>query len=1572
MPEIKNTFLKGKMNKDADERVLPSGEYRDALNIQVGVSENGDAGSLHNILGNSKISSINISGAKCIGSIANTENEKIYWFIYGTSVNAIAEYDETTNTVSPVLVDTTKLITNFPNTQITAINVIDGYLFWTDGYSEPKIIDINLFKAKSTNFSTTTKIFDDFTLLDRDITEADITLIKKKPSSAPTVTSNTYGEIAQSSGTDITVTADFTGINNGDTHTVTVSADPGFDVNQVFFIITNTNIKTHECKFKSIAGSTLTLEAINVNAAYAASFTGKIAFGEPLFEDKFVRFAYRWKFKNNQLSIFSPFTEPIFEPKLYFDYNIEKGYNNSMLNQIRFIELDNIDVTPTDVESIDILYKESNNTNIYVYKTLKKEDFTNYNTGSGKIKIDSESVYSIVPENQLLRQYDNIPYKAKAAEITGNRIILGNYTDGLNVTLNSSTGNYINFNPTFNVSTIARTTDQIKSIKTGRTYQIGVVFEDEYGRQTPVFSNNTGSIKVPFNTVENGLSGKALQVSMSSLPVGTIFDNRIAKFKYYIKENSQEYYNIIVKEALEDEEDTSFIWLVIPSYEINKIQEEDYILYKKPKDYTIISSSPIADASAKYKAISISNSKPDSINTTTYPDDYSGYFFVKIKKDTIITAATDLIPSPPPGGNEDYAVFETLPKENILDLYYETEESYSIGDYNKTKTLRWFNCFNFGNGLESDRIRDDFNEVTIDNQVRVSTTIEDIFKEKENKYSLIFSGIYNSRNAVNNLNQFNVGENITKDLNPEYGSIQKLHTRDTNILAFCEDKILKILANKDALFNADGNVNLTSTNAVLGQAVPYSGEFGISTNPESFANYGYQVYFTDKARNAVLRLSMDGLTVISNYGMSDFFRDKFNLETLEESIAFKEGIDGWTSRLSFVPESGLSLNGKYYTFKSGELWKNYNNGTNYNNFYNTQYDSKVKFIYNQDPSSIKSFKTLGYEGTANWYADSIETDAQSGKVPTFINKEGKWFNQIQGIETNTSNIDPKEFSIQGLGNISSYSGVLSDESSTTPPSSETLITPENIIGTYDIYSKQYVLSFTTKPTFVEITDCSFSINIIPEFECSYSGLSVADGQTGDAVVATVTEGTIGTITPSTYQAGSNTYSVQITAPAGYTNAGSVVTCTDTATGALPLFECADASLSIPDGTIGATVTGTVAAGTIQSISPTTYSSGSNPYTATILVPSGYSNSGSTIDCADNATGTAAAYAEITGPTSGTVGSNITLVGEDQNFTGSTWAWANGSAAGSTSKSITFTESSAGTITYEVTIDSSYTDTHDVVWSTAPPTLTCGTTGFNLSDGNTGDTITASDYTITNGTVINVYQQGTTDNTYAAGLTTYDVSIQVPAGYSNAGATLACTATATGLNEFTCSDAGFAVADGTTGDTIGIGTDATVVAGTLNSVSPSTYQSGSNPYTANITVPSGYSNSGSALTTCTDNATGSTPSGSTYTQYIVLSEAVSENPTYTATWPIGTQTVSTGDLGPKTKTVTLSGSSVLVSISRTSPDATVEDATQIQFSRNSDAVEYTVNKSIGDSVTTESYTFTGVNSGDILKISIAEG
>jgi len=192
-------------------------------------------------------------------------------------------------------------------------------------------------------------------------------------------------------------------------------------------------------------------------------------------------------------------------------------------------------------------------------------------------------------------------------------------------------------------------------------------------------------------------------------------------------------------------------------------------------------------------------------------------------------------------------------------------------------TLNWHNCYSFGNGVESNRIRDNFNLPFILNGVKVSTVLEGGYKEEHRKYGLIYSGIYNSTSGINNLNQFIMAEKITKEVNPIYGSIQKLHSRDTDLVTLCEDKILKILANKDAVFNADGNPQLTANENVLGQTVPFMGEFGISKNPESFASEDYRVYFTDRVRGSVMRLSKDGLTPISNAGMKDWFRDNLSL-----------------------------------------------------------------------------------------------------------------------------------------------------------------------------------------------------------------------------------------------------------------------------------------------------------------------------------------------------------------------------------------------------------------------------------------------------------------------------------------------------------------------------------------------------------------------------------------------------------------------------------------------------------------------------------------------------------------------
>jgi hypothetical protein len=210
--------------------------------------------------------------------------------------------------------------------------------------------------------------------------------------------------------------------------------------------------------------------------------------------------------------------------------------------------------------------------------------------------------------------------------------------------------------------------------------------------------------------------------------------------------------------------------------------------------------------------------------------------------------------------------YNTLGSRVVFLLDRNVDPSLQVG-------LSWNNCYSFGDGVESNSVRDEFSEMKILNGAKASTTIEEEYKEEERRNGLIYSGIYNSNNSVNNTNQFIAAEKITKDINPTYGSIQKLFSRNTDLITLCEDRVLKILANKDALFNADSNVNLVATQNVLGQAMPFVGDYGISKNPESFAFDSFRAYFTDKERGAVLRLSMDGLTPISDAGMQDYFKD---------------------------------------------------------------------------------------------------------------------------------------------------------------------------------------------------------------------------------------------------------------------------------------------------------------------------------------------------------------------------------------------------------------------------------------------------------------------------------------------------------------------------------------------------------------------------------------------------------------------------------------------------------------------------------------------------------------------------
>ncbi len=177
--------------------------------------------------------------------------------------------------------------------------------------------------------------------------------------------------------------------------------------------------------------------------------------------------------------------------------------------------------------------------------------------------------------------------------------------------------------------------------------------------------------------------------------------------------------------------------------------------------------------------------------------------------------------------------------------------------------------------IEESRIRGGFNNVSTDYGAKAYLVEEN--KDSIDRFnSLIYSGVYNSTTELNETNVFSAAESITKSVDPDFGSIQRLYSEDTNLIIFQENKVNKALIDKDAIYSAEGGGSVTSSNLVIGQIVPYLGEYGISRNPESFAVFGFRKYFTDKDRSAVLRLSRDGITEISQYGMRDFFRDELS------------------------------------------------------------------------------------------------------------------------------------------------------------------------------------------------------------------------------------------------------------------------------------------------------------------------------------------------------------------------------------------------------------------------------------------------------------------------------------------------------------------------------------------------------------------------------------------------------------------------------------------------------------------------------------------------------------------------
>jgi len=184
MPEIKNTFLKSRMNKDTEARILPQGEYRDAQNASVSASEDASVGSLENIRGNKLLTNFGLTdfNIEIIGQYADVVNNRIFFFLTNftdasadslgnlsqlsatsaglnqyidfvrNGANNYIAYCQLPNVADSSAIDQSNIkfdilvsgtFLNFSKTHpISGVNMIEDLLFFTDNRNQPRKINV--------------------------------------------------------------------------------------------------------------------------------------------------------------------------------------------------------------------------------------------------------------------------------------------------------------------------------------------------------------------------------------------------------------------------------------------------------------------------------------------------------------------------------------------------------------------------------------------------------------------------------------------------------------------------------------------------------------------------------------------------------------------------------------------------------------------------------------------------------------------------------------------------------------------------------------------------------------------------------------------------------------------------------------------------------------------------------------------------------------------------------------------------------------------------------------------------------------------------------------------------------------------------------------------------------------------------------------------------------------------------------------------------------------------------------------------------------------------------------------
>ena len=373
------------------------------------------------------------------------------------------------------------------NGLVTGINVIDEVIYWTDGESEPKKINTNNLQTISSGLYHTKFLVKDNNgnlIIDSSplkvdfrenpdyLKEEHLTVVKKSPLYPPTLlfsnTSNFRFNNGNASVLTSILNASFVDTNgdpleNGSVANVAFTTLPNYEVGDKLLLSRfndfeeSLDLSSYELIVEILEYDTAN-GAAKIKIVFTTEINGHVSAEDffcllqqekPLYEFKFPRFAYRYKYQDDQYSSYSPFSEPAFLPGV-FNYKPKDGYNMGMVNTLRALYVMDFvpdkDTLPRDVVAVDIVYKESNSNNVYVVETIEYGDDeweargSDINTNSGNfartkgaILITSEMVKAAVASNQLLRPWDNVPRTAKAQDMVGNRIVYANYKQNYNL-----------------------------------------------------------------------------------------------------------------------------------------------------------------------------------------------------------------------------------------------------------------------------------------------------------------------------------------------------------------------------------------------------------------------------------------------------------------------------------------------------------------------------------------------------------------------------------------------------------------------------------------------------------------------------------------------------------------------------------------------------------------------------------------------------------------------------------------------------------------------------------------------------------------------------------------------------------------------------------------------------------------------------------------------------------------------------------------------------------------------------------------------------------------------------------